>query len=172
MNNNNQTNLAIGEHAACQPDLIKRFVAAELSRTELAQLEDHLGGCLDCQTLIETETADSESWSEAVFSLREDHDLGETNPDQATDANRSEYVSKMVLQSLAPSDNPQMLGRMGPYEVSGVIGQGGMGVVLKAHDQSLNRLVALKVLRPYSGDQRSGQTTFLSRSPRCGDNQS
>ena len=147
--NNHQTNLAVGEHADCQPDLIKRFVAAELSGSELAQLEDHLGDCVDCQTLIESKTADSESWSEAVFSLREDHSFGETNSDQAADANRSEYISKMVLQSLAPSDDPEMLGRLGPYEVSGVIGQGGMGVVLKAHDRSLNRLVALKVLRPY-----------------------
>ena len=161
MNNNNPTNLAVGKHTACQPDLIQRFVAAELSGTELAQLEDHLGDCLDCQTLIETETADPESWSEAVFSLREDHDLGEADSDQTTDANRSEYISKMVLQSLAPSDDPEMLGRLGPYEVSGVIGQGGMGVVLKAHDKSLNRLVALKVLRPFLAISGAARQRFF-----------
>ena len=149
MNRNNQTNLTVGERAACQPELIKRFVAAEVSVAELARLEDHLGDCFDCQTLIETETADAESWSEAVFSLREDRDLGDTDSDQEASVKHSEYISKMVLQSLAPSDDPRMLGRLGPYEVSGVIGQGGMGVVLKAHDNSLNRLVALKVLRPY-----------------------
>lgn len=38
---------------------------------------------------------------------------------------------------------------MGVYEVSGVIGYGGMGVILKALEPSLNRYVALKVLWPH-----------------------
>ncbi|MBN2472968.1 MAG: serine/threonine protein kinase [Pirellulales bacterium] len=41
-----------------------------------------------------------------------------------------------------------MLGRLGPYEVQGVIGWGGMAVVLRAYDRSLNRNVAVKVLSP------------------------
>jgi len=36
--------------------------------------------------------------------------------------------------------------RLGPYEVTALIGRGGMGEVHRAHDTNLNRDVALKVL--------------------------
>lgn len=59
------------------------------------------------------------------------------------------YLVANRLTFLAPTDDPRMIGRMGVYEVSGVIGYGGMGVILKALEPSLNRYVALKVLWPH-----------------------
>jgi len=47
---------------------------------------------------------------------------------------------------LRPTDRPELLGTLGDYEVQEVIGQGGMGVVLKAFEPALHRLVAIKVL--------------------------
>jgi serine/threonine protein kinase len=52
------------------------------------------------------------------------------------------------LDYLRPSDRPDLLGTLGVYEVREVIGQGGMGVVLKAYEPALQRLVAIKVLAP------------------------
>src|SRR5439155_17565200 len=41
---------------------------------------------------------------------------------------------------------PGLLGTLGDYEVQEVIGEGGMGVVLKAFEPALHRLVAIKVM--------------------------
>jgi WD40 repeat protein/serine/threonine protein kinase len=53
-----------------------------------------------------------------------------------------------ALSFLAPAGRPDSLGRLDHYEMLEVIGQGGMGTVLRAFDEKLSRVVALKVLAP------------------------
>jgi eukaryotic-like serine/threonine-protein kinase len=54
----------------------------------------------------------------------------------------------ITLDFLGPASHPEMLGRIGRYDVERLIGAGGMGIVLKAFDTDLHRVVAIKVLLP------------------------
>jgi tRNA A-37 threonylcarbamoyl transferase component Bud32 len=56
---------------------------------------------------------------------------------------------------LGPPTRPGDLGMLGPYRILAEIGRGGMGIVFKAHDDALNRTVAVKVLRPGRSDSRA-----------------
>ena len=49
---------------------------------------------------------------------------------------------------LEPSPEPHSLGRLAHYDVLEVIGRGGMGIVFKARDNHLHRIVAIKALAP------------------------
>ncbi len=65
------------------------------------------------------------------------------------------------LSFLAPSQREDSLGRLGHYEALEVIGRGGMGVVLRAFDEKLHRVVAIKALAPQLA------TTGAARSACC-----
>jgi serine/threonine protein kinase len=54
-----------------------------------------------------------------------------------------------VKELLAAPSHPEMLGRLGRYEIERIIGHGGMGIVLKGFDSELNRPVAIKLLAPH-----------------------
>ena len=67
---------------------------------------------------------------------------------------------EVSLDFLEPCDVPGRLGKIGPYEVIEVIGCGGMGVVLRAHDPKLNRIVAVKVLAPQFAANSTARKRF------------
>ena len=66
-----------------------------------------------------------------------------------------------ALSVLLPSDKEGVLGTIGPYEVLDEIGRGGMGVVMRAVDPKLNRVVAIKALLPELAANPNSRRRFL-----------
>src|SRR5262249_4391644 len=65
------------------------------------------------------------------------------------------------LDFLGPAAKPGSLGRLGHYEVLEVVGRGGMGVVLRAFDEKLHRVIALKVLDSALASNGSARQRFV-----------
>ena len=104
-------------------------------RAEVEQLlkaHDNAGSFLERPLLDEQRTQD--------FAAATDPDSPPTTSISAR--------AELSLDFLEPCDVPGRLGKIGPYEVIDVIGAGGMGVVLRAHEPKLNRIVAVKVIAP------------------------
>jgi serine/threonine protein kinase len=78
------------------------------------------------------------------------------NPETSTGAEHS------VLEFLEPSTRPDSLGRIGDYEVLGVLGQGGFSTVFRAVDEQLQRAVAVKVLAPQLAATAPARQRFLT----------
>ena len=68
---------------------------------------------------------------------------------------------EISLSFLKPANKEGVLGIIGPYEVLEVIGRGGMGVVLRAVDLKLNRVVAVKALLPELAANPNSRRRFL-----------
>ncbi len=64
-----------------------------------------------------------------------------------------------VLQS--PSWLDSLKGRLAHYEMREILGQGGFGIVLKAFDEKLQRLVAIKVLGPQLASNATARQRFV-----------
>ena len=79
---------------------------------------------------------------------------------EAKSRTRPPRRSRPTCTSSRPTDRPDLLGTLGEYEVQEVIGQGGMGVVLKAFEPALHRLVAIKVLAAAVAGSATARTRF------------
>ncbi len=78
-----------------------------------------------------------------------------------------EPISELSLDFLSPPEVPQALGMFAGYDVLSVIGCGAMGIVFKAHDRELDRIVALKVLRPELAANGLAQRRFVSEARKA-----
>jgi formylglycine-generating enzyme required for sulfatase activity len=77
------------------------------------------------------------------------------------DVRLSNQYDSHLWSFLAPAQQPDELGRLGGYRVLDVLGAGGMGVVFKAQDLNLERLIALKAMLPWHAGSQSLKERFF-----------
>ena len=153
----------------CQIELLKQSLRDQLTQQQEEQLAAHLTECECCRTKLETMAGDADSWQFVSDVLRTETS-GEYNRSHVDSPNSSILIprrpissadeldiddahglkpSDFIVDFLKPSQNKESLGRLGTIEIRQFIGQGAHGIVLKGHQEELNRLVAVKVMAPH-----------------------
>ncbi len=135
-----------------------------------AALAEHVETCSHCQKRLQELAASDDDWRRVghVLSNVADTEATLVLPTGQSTTPRFprwldrhvEWNESMVRQLLQPPSHPEMLGRLGRYEIERLIGSGGMGIVFKAYDSELNRAVAIKLLAPYLAAGGSARKRF------------
>lgn len=117
---------------------------------------NHVEACSACQERLTELSADADYWSAQREMLQpapgDEPHAGILNRTRLTETcpwRRYEVDETTIKDLLAAPSHPEMLGRLGRYDIERIIGAGGMGIVLKGFDTELNRPVALKLLAPH-----------------------
>lgn len=145
----------------CRTEMIPRFLHGNLAGDELLEFELHLDVCESCRSRLDENTATCDDWLQLQRSLASSDVRVTTSPENTTARETISHDPEYYRMLLSPTDDPRMMGRIGSYEVVGVQGEGGMGIVFKAFDAALNRYVAIKMLAPQWASRGAARQRFL-----------
>ena len=145
-----------GEHV--DDTALQALIFGDETSREIRQVAAHVESCATCQARLESlavADADVDEFGQLLSSY-----FGEQSP-ALSDPRVCGGRHANGLAFLRPPSHPEMLGRLGRYEIEKVVGSGGMGVVLKAFDTDLNRPVAIKVLKQYLAENGAARLRFV-----------
>jgi serine/threonine protein kinase len=149
----------------CDSASLQSLLAGALQDDLSSDALTHIEQCDRCRNELSRLAAAPEDW-EAVQSMLSDrvhhkelfenkaYPFATSNQDIESSSFWSETYARSILDE---PRHPEMLGRIGRYDIERLIGSGGMGIVFKGFDTELNRPVAIKVLAPsiaYHGGAR------------------
>ena len=137
---------------------LNRILGEDDGHSKHSDAEAHLSDCDSCQSRLESLAIDGDWFDEYREQLTVHctdgcataQVTGDGTPDAQRHPRHFERIAldNMLRELLPPPSHPELLSRLGHYDVERVIGFGGMGVVVKAWDTELRRPVAIKLLTP------------------------
>jgi serine/threonine-protein kinase len=139
----------------CSTTDLQLAIDGKLAPDREQLLFQHLEQCEACGAAIE-ELAGGAAWCAEAAALLAGDEL-----DQAVPSREDWSDVDFTVEHLEASDEPNVLGRLGGYDVLEIIGRGGMSVVLRGLDHELNRYVAIKVLAPHLAQSSLAKKRFI-----------
>lgn len=141
------------DHASDEQLLV--LVHQDEQSSEVKQIAEHVEQCKTCRERLQDLTGGD------AFDLSARDCLAGADSESLLFDGESLVASTIdPADYLTPPGHPELLGRIGKYDVERVLGSGGMGVVFKAFDQDLNRPVAIKVLARHLAHNGSAKQRF------------
>ncbi len=158
----------------CCPDHshLRDHLEGCLPEGEQARLIAHLDHCETCRLALERLAAGDGALIDVARQVGQEAPatapgltgLGKARGREDTDRNPRTHPAAeepLALDFLDPPDQAGHLGRLGAHQVLEVRGRGGMGVVLKAFEPALHRVVAIKVLAPVLAASATARQRFV-----------
>jgi serine/threonine-protein kinase len=139
----------------CSTTLLESALAGHLPAEDESALQRHLETCAACSAALER-MAGGTAWCQEAAALLAGDEL-----DDAVPPGEEWSEADFTVEHLEPAEEPNVLGRLGDYDVLEIIGRGGMGVVLKGFERELKRYVAIKVLAPHLAQSSVARKRFI-----------
>ncbi|GAB5402596.1 MAG: hypothetical protein Aurels2KO_08270 [Aureliella sp.] len=178
--------------AHCDDATLVQLLDPQADETLVQRTAAHLDHCSQCQDRLTQLSATSEWWLDAgrwleaegagasapSFLESDEEESGVPSPETGESVTHEDAYKSLALSRLRdigllvpPGEDDvgsaESLGRIGRYEISHVIGFGGTGIVLRAVDRELSRVVAIKVLSPELAVSGPARKRFAREGQAC-----
>lgn len=152
----------------CDDNRLRILIDGDENSSAYVDAALHVEACSGCQNRLPKLAANDTDWiaarkmlSTQDMDLQLEQELAERSWSVASPLQpQKSWTNAMARHLLSKPSHPEMLGRLGRYEIERLIGSGGMGVVFKGFDSELNRPVAIKVLAPHLAGNGAARKRF------------
>ena len=172
------TSSAPGDAGCADSAKFRALINGSLSNRDEAELARHLDECESCRAKLDAHHSSNDFSDKIGLRLSTHQEIPKSLQEKLKELDsermvvQSEFLSDSLLGSKppgrsqskgssrsyadvapwladpAPHDEPGTIGRVSEFQLLAFLGRGGMGVVFRARDTTLDRMVALKIMSP------------------------